>query len=65
MRCFACGKEIGEETVCPECGYSFTFEDMNKCPDNDEGFCIITENPCFCENYINCQVKQQAEKEVF
>ena len=65
MKCFACGKEIGNNIECPECGYSFTFENTSKCPDNDEGICIITENPCFCEDFFSCKVKQQAEKEVF
>ena len=65
MECFACGAEIGNLTECPECGYSFTFEDCS-CPDCNCGICVFTEIPCtFGEAFIQCEIKQEAEKESF
>lgn len=65
MECFACDKEIGDNRVCPYCGYSFTVTWKYDCPNCDEGVCTITENMCMEPNFVFCQIKEEAEKYSF
>ena len=65
MKCFACNKEMGNDLVCPHCGYNFTIDEAYMCPNCDEGVCTLTENFCTEVDFIMCPVKQEAEKYSF
>jgi len=64
MNCFACGKPITNKNVnCPYCGYRFTVDEDNYCPNCNFGVCAITENMCNKGIYFqDCNIKEEAER---
>ena len=64
MFCFACKKPIRTQSVnCPHCGYRFTVDENNYCPNSNYGVCSITENMCTRGTQFQlCPTKLEADK---
>lgn len=67
MKCFVCKAILTNINLpCPKCGYKFSADTNEYCPNNKFGKCELSGEMCTQGiNYSLCPVKAKADSEFF